>query len=88
MNIQSQNERPQQAESMLVSARAGRQPELENVIRYERLADQGRQLALCGTEQDVLYIEESTPLPPPPSGQLGQAMQVRSSGEVVYIGPE
>ena len=88
MNSQPKNDRPDPAESPLDSPSTCRQPALLNLVRYERVGGQGRQLTGCVSDRDVLYIDETTPLPILPPVQLGPPSPVRSSKEVVYIGPE
>ena len=60
-----------------------------NVVRYQRRAGQGVQLA--GAGRDVMFIDENTPTPDLPERKPYVPVarrRPRGDGDVLYIGPE
>jgi hypothetical protein len=60
-----------------------------NVVRYQRRAGQGVQLA--GAAREVMFIDENTPTPDLPERQAyvpAARRRPRGDGDVLYIGPE
>ena len=60
-----------------------------NVVRYQRRAGQGVQLA--GAAREVMFIDENTPTPDLPERQPyvpAARRRPRGEGDVLYIGPE
>jgi hypothetical protein len=61
-----------------------------NIVHYERRAGQPLQLSGATTSNDVVFINEDTPVPPLPRSwpHVPFSRRKGNDDDVIYIGPE
>jgi hypothetical protein len=89
MNCFPINDRPQEDNRQAQSPSIASQYALANLVRYARRGAGGIELAGAVRSREVLFIDESTPVPETPErqGDLPSDGRARNA-DVFYIGPE